>query len=635
MSVITDVKCVLSQKAFDAFCEKFHIPEEVHPILPNQGDTMHEKPAGKIGHFRINISQLSVIRGGQDYATLVAHPSLFRKFPEEFLCLVGLIFHYTLDEETYPLFLDKDKEGERLLLHGYLCLHSHSESYQVAPDRAKSELEANVDKLFDKGGSGAQTKQGDSAGGGGGQGVNIQPVIKVADAAAEDVAHAQPRRQKKRKTIVADAGRSSHLPRKLRGDHGTPSGTSVGGKSRSVVQRLLAGAVQNAEVRGEPIPTLPFVASSVSAMAEHEGKDHTDSVTGLNLRTISAPQRFVISSDSSHHFGANVAEAEVDSFTRPSVPVITAATTIASTADPDVVVKEKIVKPSILSADSTLAGGTDLTGSDFLWNVTNGPGLDDDHVCREMVDEFAPSKFFASVRGMEHDQLFTEFNVEAARQMYLSAEVRMRAEYNVKERRRLKFVIDEKEGLLKVREEEIESLMSQLLLKEAEVAEAISHNVETSKFEAVKKSLQDEVKALKERNTTLEKEKNDLMFMSWRLLLPHSKKKSRCMIIMALHLEERFYPHLLTTIFNRRWLLTQGIELAIVKCLHSPEYLSALGAAIGKAIEKGMQDGLSAGITHGKEGRTLTDVAAHNPSVEVDYIVALEWLQNINFPLLG
>ncbi|GKF52472.1 hypothetical protein Tco_0159382 [Tanacetum coccineum] len=48
-----------------------------------------------------------------------------------------------------------------------------------------------------------------------------------------------------------------------------------------------------------------------------------------------------------------------------------------------------------------------------------------------------------------------------------------------------------------------------------------------------------------------------------------------------------------------------------------------------------MQDGLSARITHGKEGRVLTDVAAYNPSVEVDYISALQQLQNVNFPLLA
>ncbi|GKB03723.1 hypothetical protein Tco_0831866 [Tanacetum coccineum] len=57
--------------------------------------------------------------------------------------------------------------------------------------------------------------------------------------------------------------------------------------------------------------------------------------------------------------------------------------------------------------------------------------------------------------------------------------------------------------------------------------------------------------------------------------------------------------------------------------------------SIGKAIEKSMQDGLSAGITHGKEGRVLTDFAAYNPSAKVDYISALQQLQNVNFPLLA
>nr|GEY54010.1 transposase (putative), gypsy type [Tanacetum cinerariifolium] len=91
---------------------------------------------------------------------------------------------------------------------------------------------------------------------------------------------------------------------------------------------------------------------------------------------------------------------------------------------------------------------------------------------------------------------------------------------------------------------------------------------------------------------------------------------------MTLHLEEKFYPHLLTIIFGRRWLLTQGMELAIIKCLNSHEYLFALGAAISKAIKKGMQDGLSAGITHDKEGMVLTDVAAYNPFAKADFCFA-------------
>ncbi|GKB54919.1 hypothetical protein Tco_0905672 [Tanacetum coccineum] len=835
MSAITDIKCVLSQKVFDTFCEKFHIPEEVHPVLPNQSDTIHKRPAGKIGlytrffdftnfrlplstflvnivrHFRINISQLSVIGAAKfshfeilcrvygvtptvglfrcfyvnskkngwmsfnkrsdkspvyytkpidslknwndhffwvddfacsalfpwhtaknvtrdpapavadfnahDYATLVAHPSPFRKFPEEFLCLVGLSRHYTLDEETYPRFLDKD--GEATVAE--TTIGRVVPLLLVVPDRAESELEASVDKLFDKGGSGNQAGQGDSADFG--EWANIHPVTKATNTVVEDVAPLQPRRQRKRKTVVMDAGEASHPPKKLREDHGTLSGASVGGKSRSAVQRLLVGALLNAEVRGEPIPTFPFVTSFVSATPGREGGGHTDSVSEPNFHTIGASQRFVISSDSSYHSGTNVAEAEVDSLIRSSALVMTTVTIVTPMVDTVAVAKEKPVEPSLFGAASssagetnpTLGGFSDLTGSDFIiggirtvispdtdlqkvyvpqWSVTNGSRLDDGRVCHEMMDEFAPPKFFASIRGMEHDQLFIEVNVRAARQMSLSAEVRMCAEYNIKEKRRLKFVAKERAELLKVREKEVEDLKAQLLLKEVEAAEAIRLRAKASKFEAVEKSLQDEVKALKERNASLEKERdtmdvkvtgleasdmgkdceltdlnaqltfikshNDSLvdqvhelevsssrlqeklstyenlteqleeFEDAQLKIVNDKfdKLYADFVEMALHLEEKFYPHLLTTISDRRCLLTYGMKLAIIKCLNSPKYLSALGAAISKDIEKGMQDGLAAWIMHGKEGRELTEVAAHNPSAEVDYVSAFLRLED-------
>ncbi|GKC01268.1 hypothetical protein Tco_0987404, partial [Tanacetum coccineum] len=242
---------------------------------------------------------------------------------------------------------------------------------------------------------------------------------------------------------------------------------------------------------------------------------------------------------SSHHSGANVTEAEVDSLVRSTVPLMTTVTTVIPPVDSAAATKEKIVKPSLFGADSSSAGRTDpipggfsdRTSNDFLvggirtvidpdsdlqkvyipqWNATNGSRLDDGGVCCEMVDEFTPPKFFASVRGMEHDQLFTEFNVGAARQMSLSAEVRMRAEYNIKEKRRLKSVVEEKGELLKARDKEIENLKAHMLLKEAETAEAIRLRAEASNFEAVEKSFQDEVNALNERNTILEKERNVL-----------------------------------------------------------------------------------------------------------------------------
>nr|GFC52771.1 hypothetical protein [Tanacetum cinerariifolium] len=136
--------------------------------------------------------------------------------------------------------------------------------------------------------------------------------------------------------------------------------------------------------------------------------------------------------------------------------------------------------------------------------------------------------------------------------MSLSAEVRMRTEYNIKEKRRLKSVVNDQTKLLKVREKEIGDLRTQLLVKDAETAEAIRLR-EKGEFDVKAANLAASVK---------------------------------------------------------------------------------VRAAIGKAVEKGMQDGLSARITHGAEGRILTDVAAYNTYAEADCLFALQRLQSFNFSLI-
>ncbi|GJX48553.1 hypothetical protein Tco_0273743 [Tanacetum coccineum] len=163
----------------------------------------------------------------KDYATLVAHPSL-----EE---MDIFAFIHTPDPTKVKKFKRERNEGEPLLLE--TTIGRTISLLPVAPDHT----------------------------------------------IVEDVAPVQPKRQGKRKSVIVGAGEASHPPKKLREDHGTPSGTSVGGKSRSAIKSLLVGAALNAEVGVAAIPTLPFVTASVSTTPEREGGDHTDFVAGLNL----------------------------------------------------------------------------------------------------------------------------------------------------------------------------------------------------------------------------------------------------------------------------------------------------------------------------------------------------------------
>nr|GFA74337.1 hypothetical protein [Tanacetum cinerariifolium] len=125
----------------------------------------------------------------------------------------------------------------------------------------------------------------------------------------------------------------------VRKDHGTPSGASVGGKSRSALQRLLAEAMLNAKVGVAAIPTLPFVIAYVSTTPKREDGDHTDFVAEPNLCTNGASQRFIIPLDSSYHSDLTIAEAEVDSLVRSSAPIMTTATTVISMIDSALVPK--------------------------------------------------------------------------------------------------------------------------------------------------------------------------------------------------------------------------------------------------------------------------------------------------------
>ncbi|GJR76805.1 hypothetical protein Tco_0089170 [Tanacetum coccineum] len=139
-------------------------------------------------------------------------------------------------------------------------------------------------------------------------------------------------RVKNKKRRVVGASGSDHPPKKLREDHGTSGdiGVSTGGKSLVALQGLLERSTLAAEVNVMAATTVPFVTSSVTPTPEREGGGNTDSVSGPNLHTQILSERFVISSDSSHHSSTNVADDEVTSLVRSFVsppPVMTAAVT--------------------------------------------------------------------------------------------------------------------------------------------------------------------------------------------------------------------------------------------------------------------------------------------------------------------
>ncbi|GKD37272.1 hypothetical protein Tco_1257479 [Tanacetum coccineum] len=484
-----------------------------------------------------------------------------------------------------------------------------------------------------------------------------------------------------------------------------PSGELSASVEREFVRDVSAGGggdeevasvvgQDNVEPSGVPaLPTLPIITSSVTASPLEEGGDHTDSVTCPSLRTIGPSARFVVLSDSSHHSSAKSADPKVDSLVRSAVPVMTEATTVTTIAPtvaiPADVGKDKSVPhPSVFGSSSssektyrTLSLFTGRSGSSFAagsirveeaigtgleeiyvpeWTVTKGFELNDGRLCANMIDHFTPPAFFKTVRGMEHEQLFTKFNVSAARNLSLSSEVRMRAEYNILEKRKWKSLAEEKDCLLGARDKEIEELKSQLLKAKEESVELKVTSLEStiaekdrelsdlgassSFLKSQNQSLVNQVHELETSSTKLrekqrmhegslkqlEEFQDNLMRPLETRLAEINADFTRC----CMRFQESFHPHLLNVVAGRRWLLAHGMKLLVVKCLNATEYMEALGHAFGRAIEKGMQEGLAARIEHGQAGRCLTNLEAYIPSVEADFNSAICDLRDLNFPLL-
>ncbi|GKD82605.1 hypothetical protein Tco_1349444 [Tanacetum coccineum] len=280
--------------------------------------------------------------------------------------------NYTLDEDTYPTFFHDDGTGGCLSTEARLLDPTVGwvvPLLPIAPARAESELEASVERLFDEGGS---ADQGDSAAGGG-QETETGIVAGVRIVAKENVVIEKPKRPRKKRQAVTDAGGSSHPPKKLRGDYGTSDAAATSDKSPSVLKELLASSMLNVEAGVAVVATFPMVTSSVSASSKHESDVLADSITGLNLRTIGASKRFVISLDSSHHSSTNAFGAEVDSVIRSVVvpPVMTDAVTISRTVNAPSVPKSSTKVSTLVHAsmfhdsDSTKTVKADTAGPSY------------------------------------------------------------------------------------------------------------------------------------------------------------------------------------------------------------------------------------------------------------------------------
>ncbi|GJZ89948.1 hypothetical protein Tco_0661875 [Tanacetum coccineum] len=103
---------------------------------------------------------------------------------------------------------------------------------------------------------------------------------------------------------------------------------------------------------------------------------------------------------------------------------------------------------------------------------------------------------------------------------------------------------------------------------------------------------------------------------------------------LSIDFDEEMYPHMLTAIVGRRWLIGHGLRLAVLMCVESPEIRQAFADVVSAGLAKGMSEGLQYGIEHGKAGRDLGDVEAYDPEANDKFVKAIQDLKDLKYPIV-
>ncbi|GKB52085.1 hypothetical protein Tco_0902838, partial [Tanacetum coccineum] len=195
-----------------------------------------------------------------DVNTLITQASPFLRFPEEFLCWVGISRNYLLNKDPYPCF--EYENGEEMDLNAFIrtadprkvriveraraenerpivteAKHRTVTLLPTSVVRSSRELSASVEREFvgDASVGDGGDQRFDSVGGQD----DVEPTLPVTEHVEIEIPG--PKRSKKKRVTRGSEKipTASHPPKRLRADYWTTSGSATGGKSPSVLNRLL------------------------------------------------------------------------------------------------------------------------------------------------------------------------------------------------------------------------------------------------------------------------------------------------------------------------------------------------------------------------------------------------------------
>ncbi|GKF01150.1 hypothetical protein Tco_0028073, partial [Tanacetum coccineum] len=103
---------------------------------------------------------------------------------------------------------------------------------------------------------------------------------------------------------------------------------------------------------------------------------------------------------------------------------------------------------------------------------------------------------------------------------------------------------------------------------------------------------------------------------------------------LSIEFDEELYPHMLTAIAGRRWVMGHGLHLAVLKCAESMELRQAFANVVSAWIAKGFYDGLKYRVELGEVKLDLANIKAYDSEAEGKFTTTMQALKDLKYPLI-
>nr|GEW96209.1 putative transposase (putative), gypsy type [Tanacetum cinerariifolium] len=295
--------------------------------------------------------------------------------------------------------------------------------------------------------------------------------------------------------------------------------------------------------------------------------------------------------------------------------------------------------PKSENASSTAEVGSPKSVYLPEWRVTNGSLLDTPEACQDLVDHVAPSGYFFELRHIHDEEFLKQYNVNLARQVAMESQLHLRFEQEAKLLRKSVAQVARRDKRILAWELEIRNLEASLEAeantKRAAEDRGAGLSQELENMRAQFSDLQVSNERLSQQVATLQQqvsgeEKLKAAFEEFKRQ-QDERVEQRCtemdarLDALSIDFDEELYPHMLTAIAGRRWVIGRGESL---------ELRQAFADAVSAGIAKGLNEGLRHGLEHGQAQRSLESIEAYDPEAEAKFVAALQALKDLKYPLV-